>query len=170
MNTYSQLHGGIEELENYDTNSFDITLCHNVLEYIESKDPIIAELFRVLKPQGLLSIVKHNRAGRIFHRAVYSNDPVKALALLDKANDMSNYLGIQYIYSNDDIIEWAKGYSGVIEKIMGMRTFWSLGQDNTIKYNDDWYNNTFELENRVTEIDEFKNVAFYNHLLFRKRD
>jgi len=33
--------------------------------YIEEKEPIIAELFRVLKPNGKLSIVKYNRIGRV---------------------------------------------------------------------------------------------------------
>ena len=167
-NSYTQLHGGIEKLFGFCDNSFDMILCHNVLEYIENKEPIVAELLRVLKPGGVLSIVKHNRAGRVFQSAVFGNDPKKALALLDNANDKSNYFGIQYIYSNDDIISWAEKHGGIIDKTMGMRTFWALGQDNSIKFSDEWYSNTFELENRVAEIDEYRRIAFYNHLLIRK--
>ena len=88
---YRQIHGGIEKVAGFADESFNIILCHNVLEYIEEKEPVIAELLRVLDSGGFLSIVKHNRVGRVFNTAVFNNDPQKALALLDaNANDKSN--------------------------------------------------------------------------------
>ena len=169
VNQYIQIHGGFEKLAEFKDNTFDIVFCHNVLEYIEDKEPIFAELIRVLKPNGTLSLVKHNRAGRVFHSAVFENDPQKAFALVDDdRNDKSNYLGTQYIYSNDDVTQWACKHDGKIQKVLGMRAFWGLGQDNWVKHTDDWYNTMLMLENKVAEMDDYRHAAFFNHLLIEK--
>ncbi|MDR0288107.1 MAG: methyltransferase domain-containing protein [Clostridiales bacterium] len=166
---YTQILGGAEKLPDFDDNTFDIVFCHNVMEYIEEKEPVFAELLRVLKPGGRLSLIKHNRAGRVFHSAVFWNDPGKALELLNNdSNDRSNYFGTQYIYSNENVREWGKKYGGEIKNIFGMRTFYALGQDNSVKYNDEWYQNMLDLENKAAYIDEYKNVAFFNHLIIEK--
>ena len=170
-NKYNQITGGIEKIKQFENNSFDIILCHNVLEYIEDKEPIVAELLRVLKTGGILSVVKHNRAGRVFHTSVFKNDPKKALTLLDKnANDKSNYLGTQYIYANDYMAKLANKYGGEIKEVFGMRAFYALGQDNTVKYTDEWYENMLALENCVASVDEYKSAAFFNHLLIKKSE
>ena len=168
-NVYTQIHGSIEKIKLMKDFSFDIILCHNVLEYIEDKEPIVAELLRLLKSGGILSIVKHNRVGRILHTSVFKNDPQKALELLDEnTNDKSNYLGTQYIYANDYIAALANKYSGKIKEVYGMRAFYALGQNNTVKYTDEWYENMLLLENRTATIDEYKQAAFFNHLLIEK--
>lgn len=168
-NSYKQIHGGIEEITALENNTFDMVFCHNVLEYIENKEPFIAELLRILKSGGVLSVVKHNRVGRVFHTAVFKNDPKKAFTLLDEnANDKSNYLGTQYIYSNDYLAELADKYGGKVNKVFGMRAFYALGQDNSIKYNDEWYRDMLELEKSVANIDEYRNAAFFSHLLIKK--
>ena len=168
-NEYKQMRGGIEKISEFEDKSFDIVCCHNVLEYIENKEPMICELLRVLKLGGLLSVVKHNRVGRVFGTAVFKNDPKKALALIDEnANDKSNFLGTQYIYSNDYLISLAAKYSGSVIKILGMRAFYALGQDNNIKYTDEWYESMLALENAVAGIDAYKNAAFFSHLFIGK--
>jgi SAM-dependent methyltransferase len=167
--SYKQIHGGIEQIAAFEDESFDMIFCHNVLEYIEDKEPIIAELLRVLKSGGVLSVVKHNRVGRVCHTAVFKNDPKKALALLDNnANDKNNYLGIQYIYSNDYITELADKYGGKVKEVFGMRAFYALGQDNSVKYGDEWYRDMLELEKSAASIDDYRRAAFFNHLLIEK--
>ena len=153
----------------FDDGCFDLVLCHNVLEYTNEKEPIIAEIMRVLKPGGLFSLVKHNRIGRVFHRAVFWNDPKKALLQTDdSAIDKSNYLGTQYIYSNADAENMIAKHNGKIDNILGMRAFYALGQDNSIKYDNEWYQNMLSLEAHVANIDEYKNAAFLQHLLIAK--
>ncbi|MCL2250186.1 MAG: class I SAM-dependent methyltransferase [Oscillospiraceae bacterium] len=169
QNPYTQIQGGIEKVAPMKELSFDIILCHNVLEYIEDKEPIVAELLRVINSDGVLSIVKHNRAGRVFHTSVFKNDPKKALTLLDEnTNDRSNYLGMQYIYANEYMAALAHKYGGIIKDVYGMRTFYALGQDNAVKYTDEWYKSMLILENSVASVDEYRSAAFFNHLLIKK--
>jgi SAM-dependent methyltransferase len=168
-NPYTQISGGVESLAAFGDGFFDVVFCHNVLEYIEDKEPVIAEIMRVLKPGGCLSLVKHNRVGRVFHRAVFWNDPKKALLQTDhSATDKNDYLGTQYIYSNEDAKKWLAKHKGSVSRILGMRTFYALGQDNSIKYDKEWYNNMLALEAHAADIAEFKNAAFLNHLLVEK--
>ena len=73
------------------------------------------------------------------------------------------------IFTNDFIVALADKYSGKVKEIFGMRTFYALGQDNSVKYEDDWYNNMLALEKAVASIDDYKSAAFHSHLLFEKR-
>jgi len=170
-NGYLQIHGGIEKLMDFDESMFDLVICHDVLEYVEDKEPYVAGLLRALKPGGTLSVVKHNRAGRVFQSAVFWNNPAKAILLLDeRATDKNNFLGEQYLYSNDELEAIAVRYGGRIQKVMGIRTFFALGQDNSVRYTDKWYRDMLALELQVAEIDEYRRVAHYNHLLINKSD
>lgn len=168
-NEYKQIQGGLEILTEFEDQSFDIVFCHNVLEYIQNKEPIISEQLRVLRPNGVLSIVKHNRVGRVFKTAVFKDDPKKALSLLDSnTNDKNDYLGTQYIYSNEYISALAEKYGGKVNEIFGIGAFYALGQNSSVKYNNEWYNNMLTLENAVASVNEYKNVAFLNHLIIKK--
>ena len=168
-NSYTQIHGGIDIISTLDNKTFDIILCHNVLEYIEDKEPILCELLRVLIPGGVLSLIKHNHAGKVFGYAVFDNAPEKALsALKDKTTDKINFIGKQYLYNNEDVLSWVCKYDSKIKEILGLRTFFGLGQDNDVKYSDKWYRNMLELECSVSRISEYANVAYYYHIMIEK--
>ena len=79
---YQQLVGSLDQIESFEDASFDVILCHNVLEYVEDRKVVLKELTRLLKPGGLLSIVKHNEVGRVLQTVVFENDTQKALDLL----------------------------------------------------------------------------------------
>ena len=168
-NEYTQITGGIEVLKNFSDNLFDVIFCHNVLEYNENKKEIFQSLLQVLKPNGLLSIVKHNEYGKVIHKSVFNASPCDALKLLENPrNDDSSTFGERYLYSNKDIENWCSESCAVVDKILGVRTFFSLIQDNSIKYNNEWYKNMLELELKVSSIDDFIKIAFFNHLIIKK--
>ena len=56
----------------------------------------------------------------------------------------------------------------IIEKIRGVRTFWALQQNNEIKNEKSWQDKMFEIEMKVSDIEEFINISFFNHVLLRK--
>ena len=73
-NSYRQIVGSIDELKNLPSNSFDYIFCHNVLEYADDREIIVGEFYRLMKKNGKLSIVKHNRNGRVMQMVVLLNN------------------------------------------------------------------------------------------------
>lgn len=164
---YTQIVGDISSLSKFEDNSFDMIICHNVLEYIENKEQVINEFSRVLKVGGILSIVKHNRAGRVMQMAVLLDDFEKANNLLDGNNSSSLKYGQIRYYEDEDINRWNDKFELI--NFFGIRTFFDL-QQNQEKHNDEeWQIKMIELENRVSQIDEYRNIAFFHHLIFVKK-
>ena len=53
-NGYQQIVGSTNELKKLQSESFDYIFCHNVLEYVDDKEEIVREFYRLLKPNGKL--------------------------------------------------------------------------------------------------------------------
>ena len=168
-NHFEVIHGGIEALSNYADNSFDIVICHNVLEYVPDKELILKELARVLKLSGKLSIVKHNLMGRVVANAVFSDDTKAVLDLLENGDDDKCMFGNRDTYDDDFIVELGQKYGLSIENLFGVRTFFALSKNNDIKFSQEWYDNMLELEMRTCDLCEYKNFSFFHHLIFRKK-
>ena len=102
-NSYQQIVGSTEELKKLPSNSFDYILCHNVLEYADDREIIIREFYRLLKSSGKLSIVKHNRNGRVMQMVVLLNNFDEANNLLDGSNSQAQQFGTINYYDDSDI-------------------------------------------------------------------
>ena len=165
---YKQIIGDVKSLSQFPDNSFDVIICHNVLEYIDDKEEVIKELSRVLKPEGFISIVKHNRNGRIMQMAVLLDDFAKANDLLDKKNSSASKFGEIRYYEDNDITKWAPELD--IQKTLGIRTFWDLQQNQDKHSDEEWQQKMTELEKRVSDIDAFKEVAFFHHIILNKSE
>ena len=163
---YTQIIGDISALSVFDDNSFDFIICHNVLEYIDDKQAVICELVRVLKPNGKISIVKHNRAGRVMQMAVLLDDMEKANALLDGKNSMASKFGAIRYYNDSDITEWSSSLK-LIDSY-GIRTFWDLQQNQEKHDQEEWQKRMAKLEMRVSQKEEYRQIAFFHHLVFTK--
>lgn len=164
---YTQIIGSTERLRFFKEGSFDLILCHNVLEYAADRENIIREFYRLLKPDGFLSIVKHNPPGRVMQMAVLLNDFQSAEAILDGADGVSQKFGTIHYYNDEDISGWCKGFS--ISRAFGIRTFWDLQQNQEIQKDPEWQKNMLQLEMRVSEMEEYRNIAFFHHLIITKR-
>lgn len=165
-NKYLQIIGNLEELKNIDSNSMDVILCHNVLEYAQEREEIINAFYRILKPLGILSIVKHNRAGRIMQMVVLLNNFEHANSLLDKNNGSSAQFGAINYYEDENISDWNNGFKLI--NSYGLRTFYDLQQNQEIQQNPQWQSEMLKIEQRVSSLEEFKAIAFFHHLIFKK--
>lgn len=167
-NSYQQIIGDIEHLRAQQDNSFDVVICHNVLEYAKERKDIFRELYRVLKPNGIISIIKHNHAGRILSKIIFENNLDEALMLLNGGASNVAYFGQVDYYNIDDIIEWIGALDINIEKLLGVRTFFALHPNNEIRYDPIWQEKMFEIEMKVSDIEDYRKISFYNHVLLRK--
>ena len=167
-NPYTQLKGSTDQLKQLPEAAFDMIICHNVLEYADERVEILNEFARVLKKDGKISLVKHNRAGRVMQMVVLLNDFEHAKSLLD-GNDgtTSKYGAIRY-YEDSDIENWCKELK--ITKTLGMRSFWDLQQNQEIHKDSRWQGKMIEMEMRVSDLDEYKDIAFFHHLTIERNE
>lgn len=167
---YHQIIGDITQLKQFSDESFDLIICHNVLEYAEDRQAIVQEFYRLLKSNGVLSIVKHNQAGRIMQKVVFENNVDEALSLLSGAPiEVMNFGAVHY-YEVSDLLDWMKPHHLFIQKTLGVRTFWGLQQNNNLKNDPVWQDRMFEIEMKVCELEAYINISFFNHILLTKNN
>lgn len=167
-NSYNQIIGSIEQLKRFGDDSFDLVVCHNVIEYASERKEIFMEFYRVLKPKGIISIVKHNHAGRIISKIALENNLDQALSLINGGTSTAAYFGEINYYDKQDILDWIGNADITIEKVLGIRTFYALHSNNEVRNDALWQEKMFQLEMKASDIDDYKNIAFFNHLLLRK--
>ena len=165
---YTQLQGGIELVRAMPEKSFDMVVCHNVLEYVDEKEAYFRELARVVKTGGLLSLVKHNRPGRVMQMAVLLNNFGMANTLLDGGNGTTSKFGDIRYYEDEDALRWLPNFT--CEKRLGARTFWDLQQNQECHTDPDWQKNMLALEEKVSTMPQYQNISFFHHLLLRKTE
>jgi SAM-dependent methyltransferase len=167
-NHYTQIEGNFENLKDFEDGSFDIIVCHNVLEYAAENDErikILKEFSRLLKTGGILSVEKNNGAGRIFSQVVFANDIEKAVSLLE-GEIMQGPFGKVVLYEPEDLVKWGENLK--IEKVLSNRTFFGLQQNDEIKHEPDWAEKMFEIEMKVADMEPYKSIALFHHVLLRK--
>ena len=165
---YRQLLGSTDRLMELPDQSFDVILCHNVLEYAPDREEIVRQFARLMKREGLLSLVKHNRPGRVMQMAVLLNDFDRANALLDGSDGSSAQYGTISYYEDQDVERWCAALT--IEKTLGLRTFWHLQQKQDCHRDCEWQEKMLALETRVSDLEAYKAIAFGHHLLIRKKE
>ena len=75
--------GGIDDLQALDLGTFDLVLCHNVLQYQPDLERSVASLVPSVSSTGLLSVMCPNPASDVLTAALRLENPVRALAVLD---------------------------------------------------------------------------------------
>ena len=165
---YELITQGIEYMQTIPEDTYDYLICHNVLEYVENVDGVLGELVRVLKAGGKLSIVKHNELGKVFAYAVLNDNPQAALDILDDQNAEDTAFGNRNRYNNE-YLENSLRDTMVLKDVYGIRSLFGMSSNNEIKFSDEWYQPMLELETKADAMDEFKKIAFYNHLIFEKK-
>lgn len=160
--TYEKILGSLEQVKKFEAESFDIVLCHNVLEYIEenNRENYLSELKRVLKQDGKLSIIKHNQVGKIMQAVVFSNDVDQALELLKGNEFRSVSFNSGTTYTIDELLEMSKMK---LENYQAIRTFYSL-QMNEVKTKDNWLEKMTEMELAVCDLYPYKDISFLQHI------
>ena len=167
-NSYEQLTGSTDKLKELPSECFDIIICHNVLEYALDREDILSEFARILKPDGFISLVKHNRPGRVMQMVVLLNNFEHANALLDGKAGESGQYGVIHYYDDSDIEAWNPNLK--ITKTLGMRTFWDLQQNQECHKDAGWQEKMLQMEHRVENIEEYKQIAFFHHLIIKKEN
>lgn len=167
-NDYIQIKGDIKELKKFEDESLDVILCHNVFEYAEEREEIIKEFSRILKNNGYLSLLKHNKAGRVMQMVVLLNNFEHANELLEGKSGHAQQFGNINYYLDTEILKWSDKFK--IERIMGIRAFWDLQQNQDIQKDKTWQEQMLQMELKVSELEEYKAIASFHHVILRKNE
>jgi len=78
-----------------ETGAYDLVLCHDVLEYVASREAILRAARAALAPDGRVSLVVRNRTGEVLKRLLRSEDPDAALGVLGAGRAREDLYGLE---------------------------------------------------------------------------
>ncbi len=164
------VHGRVEEsVASLSKASFDLVLCHNILEYVEAPLATLDGLARILTPGGLLSLVVANRFSEPLKMALAKFDfDAARLAINAKESAADLFDNAPKKTFSLEELEGAIGRSGLkIESRYGVRIFADYLPEAVVQLPGN-YRLLFELEKEAASHIPYINVARYLQVICRK--
>jgi S-adenosylmethionine-dependent methyltransferase len=157
--------GQLREL--FAAESFDVVVCHNLLEYSEVPSMTVCDIAHVLRKNGVFSVLVRNRAGEVLKDAVRSGDWKLANANLTAETVVDTLYGNRMrLFAPADLRELLARAGLEIVAERGVRIFFDyLAQQNPT---DETYSQIFELESALGARPEFFAIARYIQLIARR--
>ena len=157
--------GQLREL--FAAESFDVVVCHNLLEYSEDPSTTVLDMAQVLRTDGVLSILVRNRAGEVLKDAVKSGDWKLANANLTAETVVDTLYGNRMrLFAPADVHEMLARAGLEIVAEHGVRVFFDyLALQSPTE---ETYSQIFELESTLGARPEFFAIARYIQLIARR--
>lgn len=107
----------------FPARSFDVILCHNVLEYVDDPIAVVRGAARALRDSsGILSVLVRNRAGEVFKAAIQAGDlAVAENNLTAEWGQESLYGGRVRLFTSDSLQAMLKAESLAVVAERGVR-------------------------------------------------
>lgn len=148
--------------------SFDLAVCHNVLEYVADPASVVRAMSAALRPGGLASILARNRAGEVLRAAIKSHDLAAArVALEAETVSESLYGGPAKLFDHEHLRALASqsGLVAVAERGVRVLTDYLPA---TLTENAQAYQRLFDFELELGTRANFAAVARYAQLIARR--
>ena len=162
-------HGDAAEAANlFPSGSFDVVLCHNVLEYVDDPNSVISAAAKVLQNDstGILSILVRNWAGEVFKAGVKSGDLAAAERnFATMWGDESLFGGRVRLFTLDSLQVITKAASLAVASERGVRVISDYLPPQISRRAE--YDRIFELERKLGGRLEFAAVARYIQVIAR---
>jgi S-adenosylmethionine-dependent methyltransferase len=112
----------------FEPESFDIVVCHNVLEYVADSAAIVRAISYALRKDGIFSLLVRNRAGEVLKAAIKSPDLGLAKNNLSAQTVVDSLYGKPVrVFDPADVVQMlAKANLEVVTEC-GVRVFWTTG-------------------------------------------
>lgn len=145
--------------------SFDLILCHNVLEHVDDPGAVLSGAARTLRdPSGIISILVRNQAGEVLKAAIQDGDLVATEHnLTAEWGHESLYGGRVRLFTAQSLRAMLVGASLAVTVERGVRVM-SDYLPPRVSRNDE-YQRILELERKLDSRPEFAAVARYTHCL-----
>jgi S-adenosylmethionine-dependent methyltransferase len=163
------IQGDAAQVENlFPAGSFDVVLCHNILEYVDDPDPVVHAAAKVLHSSsaGILSILVRNWAGEVFKAGVKAGDLGAAERNLTTMwGQESLFCGRVRLFTLDSLQVMTKGASLAVAAERGVRVISDYLPPQISRREE--YERIFELERKLGSRPEFAAVARYIQVVAR---
>ena len=149
----------------FDTGTFDVILCHNVLEYIDDPCALLGNAARGLRDRSsIISVLVRNQAGEVFKAAIQDGD------LAATEHNLTAEWGHESLYGGSVRLFTAESLRAMLLE-SSLAAIAERGVRIVSDYlppsvsRKDEYERIFELERKLGRRPEFAAVARYTHCL-----
>lgn len=147
-------------------NHFDLILCHNVLQYIDDVPALLKNFSKLLKPDGIVSIISINRYSIPYRSAFSEGDLAEALAQLNTRTSKAKIFdAVMTNYSADEIKVLLENIGFVPEGDYGIRCICDYWGDNERKLDPVIFEKIEQLEFALTDQHPYKLLARYFQII-----
>jgi len=161
--------GDVAQVANlFPAGSFDVVLCHNILEYVDDPNRVLSAAAKVLKNDstGILSILVRNWAGEVFKAGVKTGDLGAAEHNLTTMwGNESLFGGRVRLFTFDSLQVMTKGAALGVAAERGVRVVSDYLPPQVSRHEE--YDRIFELERKLGSRPEFAAVARYLQVIAR---
>jgi S-adenosylmethionine-dependent methyltransferase len=160
--------GDATELTNlFPAASFDVILCHNILEYLDEPGLVLRLAARTLRDSSaILSVLVRNRAGEVFKAAIQAGDlTVAENDLTAEWGQESLYGGRVRLFTSDSLQAMLKEASLAVIAERGVRVLADYLPSRISRSAE--YQRIFELERKLGRRPEYAAVARYTQCFAR---
>ena len=161
-------HGEATQLANlFHTRSFDVILCHNILEYCDDPSAVLRGAARALRDSSaILSVLVRNQAGEVFKAAIQAGDLAAANdGLTAEWGQESLYGGRVRLFRSDSLRAMLTQASLAVIAERGVRVLADYLPPQVSRSAD--YEGILELERELGSRPEYAAVARYTQCLAR---
>ena len=164
-------HGDAAQLANlFDAGSFDLILCHNILEYVDDACAVLRSAARALRdPSSIISVLVRNQAGEVLKAAIQEGD------LAASEHNLSAEWGHESLYGGRVRLFTAEGVQAML-----LESSLAVTAERGVRVISDYlpprisrkdeYERILELERKLGTRPEFAAVARYTHCIAHRAD
>jgi S-adenosylmethionine-dependent methyltransferase len=170
-NRVTVVHGDVAQMMKlFVAASFDVVLCHNVLEYVDDPASVLCGAARLLRDtSAILSVVVRNQAGEVFKAAIQAGELAAAEAnLTAELGYESLYGGKVRIFTSAVLRAMFNAASLALIAERGVRVVADYLPPRISR--DSEYARILQLERKLGCRPEYAAVARYTHCLARRRE
>jgi S-adenosylmethionine-dependent methyltransferase len=151
----------------FHTQSFDVILCHNVLEYLDDPGAVLRGAARALRDSSaILSVLVRNQAGEVLKAAIQAGDlAVAENNLTAEWGQESLYGGRVRLFPSNNLQAMLKAASLAVIAERGVRVLADYLPPRVSRSAN--YQRIFELERKLGARPEYAAVSRYTHCLSR---
>ncbi|MGC2323300.1 MAG: methyltransferase domain-containing protein [Terriglobales bacterium] len=161
-------HGDADQMANlFRAGSFDLILCHNILEYVDDPATLLRGAARALRDSSaILSVLVRNQAGEVLKAAIRAGDLAAAENSLTAESGQESLYGSKVrLFRSDSLQDMLKAASLAMIAERGIRVVADYLPPRVSRIEE--YERIFELERKLGSRPEFIAVSRYIHYLAR---